>query len=143
VEYLKQDYAAAARDFAAAMENRDGNPYAALRLYLAKARTGKRDATPLSAAANSYPADQWPLPIVAFYLGKISEPDLVGAAAAADPETMANLTTETQYYLGQWSLLQKDAAGARRHFQAAVATKADRADLEFIDAGLELKRLAP
>jgi len=140
-EQLKGDYAAAAEDFAGAMQNRNSNPYAALRLYIAQARGGKTDAAPLAAAAKAFPQDQWPLPIVAFYQGEMSEADLLAAAKVTDPKTTANLVAETRYYLGQWALLQDDRKAAQKHFEAAVAAKAGADNLEFIDAGLELRRL--
>jgi lipoprotein NlpI len=140
-EMLKGDNAAAARDFEAAMQNRNSNPYAALRLYITRAKTGTTEAAPLAATAKAFPPDQWPLPIVAFYQGNSSEADLVSAAKVSDAAATANLVAETQYYLGQWALLQDDRKAAKKHFEAAVATKAGVGSLEFIDAGLELKRL--
>ncbi len=139
---LKGDYAAAAGDFEATMQSRNSNPYAALRLYITRAKTGTTDAAPLAAAAKAFPADQWPLPIVAFYQGGMSEADLVAAARVSDAAATAGLVAETQYYLGQWALLQDDRKAAKTHFEAAVAAKAGIGSLEFIDAGLELKRLA-
>jgi lipoprotein NlpI len=141
-EMLKGDNAAAADDFAALMKARNDNPYAALRLYIVRARGGEKDAAPLAAAAKQFPDDQWPLPIVAFYQGKMSEDDLLAAGKASDAATKATLTAETQYYLGQWALLQDDRKTAKIHFEAAVASKAGIGSLEAIDAGLELKRLA-
>jgi lipoprotein NlpI len=141
-EMLKGDNAAAADDFAALMKTRNDNPYAALRLYITRARGGEKDAAPLEAAAKQFPDDQWPLPIVAFYQGKISEDDLLAAAKVSDTATKATLTAETQYYLGQWALLQDDRKAAKKHFEAAVASKAGIGSLEAIDAGLELKQLA-
>ena len=138
-KFLNRDFAGAGKDFAAAMQNRSENPYAALRLYLATARAGKVDPAPLAAAAKAFPADQWPLPIVAFYQGKLGEDDLLAAAKSGDPA--ADLTAEAQYYLGAWALAKGDTAAARTHFQAALDAKADRANLDFIDAGLELKAL--
>jgi lipoprotein NlpI len=140
-EMLTGDDDAAAMDFEAAMQNRNSNPYAALRLYIVRARHGKADAAPLAAAAKAFPAEQWPLPIVAFYQGSLSEADLIAMAKASDAATNANLTAETQYYLGQWALLQDDRKTAKRHFEAAAAAKAGVGSLECIDAGLELKRL--
>jgi lipoprotein NlpI len=140
-EMLKGDYPAAAEDFAAAMENRSSNPYAALRLYITRAQSGQKDPAVLEVAAKAFPADQWPLPIVAFYQGQQSEVDLLSSAKVRNAETAANLTAETQYYLGQWALLEDDRKAAQKHFEAAVATKAGAGSLEFIDAGLELKRL--
>lgn len=138
---LKGDIAGAAEDFAAAMQSRDNNPYAALRLYITRARSGTTDAAPLAAAAKTFPEDQWPMPIVAFYQGKLSEADLLAAGQVSKPATRASLAAETQYYLGQWALLQDDAKAARKHFEAAVAAKAGADNLEYVDAGLELKRL--
>jgi hypothetical protein len=60
----------------------------------------------------------------------------------SDAAATANLVAETQYYLGQWALLQDDRKAAQKHFEAAVASKAGVGNLECIDAGLELKRLA-
>ncbi|MDQ7249291.1 tetratricopeptide repeat protein [Dongia sedimenti] len=142
-EMLKGDNAAAADDFETVMQSRSNNPYAALRLTITrgKAGNGKMDMAPLDAAAKAYPPEQWPLPIVAFYQGNLSEADLVAAARVRDAAATANLVAETQYYLGQWALLQDDRKAARRHFEAAVASKAGAGNLEFIDAGLELKRL--
>ena len=140
-EMLKGDDAAAAGDFEAAMQSRNSNPYAALRLYIVRARGGQTDAGPLAAAAKAFPPDQWPLPIVAFYQGSLSEADLVSTAKVSNATTTAGLTAETQYYLGQWALLQDDRKTAKTHFEAAVASKAGSGSLEFIDAGLELKRL--
>jgi tetratricopeptide (TPR) repeat protein len=140
-EQLKGEFGAAAEDFAAAMKNRNDNPYAALRLYIVQARAGKTDLAPLAAAAKAFPEDQWPLPVVAFYQGRLSEADLIAAARVSNKATTANLVAETQYYLGQWALLQGDAKAARKHFEAAVAAKAGADNLESIDAGLELKRL--
>jgi lipoprotein NlpI len=138
---LKGDNGAAADDFAALMQARNANPYAALRLYIARARLGQKDAAPLDAAAKNFPAEQWPMPVVAFYQGKMSEAGLMQATALGNPAAAATVAAETHYYLGQWALLQDDRAGAIRHFKAAVASKAGIGNLEAIDAGLELKRL--
>ena len=140
-EMLKGNDTAAAKDFELLTQARQDNPYAALRLYIVRARGGKKDAAPLAAAAKAYPNDQWPLPIVAFYQGQMSEADLLSMAKAGDAATNAILSAETRYYLGQWALLQDQRDAARKHFEAAVASKAGAGNLEAIDAGLELKRL--
>ena len=140
-EFMKGDNAAAAKDFAALMQDRNSNPYAALRLFITRARGGRTDATPLTQAAKTFPADQWPLPIVAFYQGTMSEADLMAATRVSDPATAARLKAEAEYYLGEWALLKDDRGGAKKHFQAALASKAGIGTLEFVDAGLALKRL--
>jgi lipoprotein NlpI len=142
--FLKGDFAAAAKDFDTAMAKRDGNPYAALRLYLAKARLAKAgakaDAKPLEAAAEKFDPEQWPLPIAAFILGKISEPELLQAIQVTDAAAAKALACETHYYLGELALAKGDKAAAKTHFQAAIAGAA-RSSIEFVDATIELKRL--
>jgi lipoprotein NlpI len=141
-EMLMGDFKAAAKDFGAAMENRNQNPYAALRLYIVTARAGKADPAPLAKAAKAYPANQWPLQIVSLYQGKTGADDLIAMAGGLrDPLARANVTAEANYYLGQWALLKGDKSEARRRFQAAIADPAAKGDLEYVDAGLELKRL--
>jgi tetratricopeptide (TPR) repeat protein len=140
-EMLKGDFTGAAADFETLMQGRNSNPYAALRLYISRAKAGTTDAAPLAATAKAFAPDQWPLPIVAFYQGSLSEADLVATAKVSNAAATANLVAETQYYLGQWALLKDDRKAARKHFEAAVASKAGAGNLEFIDAGLELKRL--
>ena len=145
-EYAKGDFAAAAADFAAAEKNLQDisnaslRAYATLRLALADARLGKQ--TPqLAALAKAVPEDQWPMPIAAYYLGQLGADDLVAATQVGDPARAADLAAEAEYYIGAWALAKQDKKTARRHFQAAVAGKADRANLEFIDAGLALQKL--
>ncbi|MES1152335.1 MAG: tetratricopeptide repeat protein [Dongia sp.] len=145
-EYAKGDFDAAADDFRASAKNLEDiadaslRAYATLRLTLASARA-KRPPPELAALGKAVPVDQWPMPIVAFMLGNMSADDLLQAANVSDPAKAANLTAEAQYYLGEWALLKQDKKAAKQHFKAAIAGKADRANLEFIDAGLALKKL--
>jgi len=146
-EYAKGDYDAAADDFGAAEKNLEGigkaslRAYATLRLALASAHAGKDTPPELASLAKAVTVDQWPMPIVAFYLGNLSEDDLLQATHVADPARAANLAAEAEYYIGQWALLKQDKKTAKKHFKAAAAGKADHANLEFIDAGLALQKL--
>jgi tetratricopeptide (TPR) repeat protein len=146
-EYAKGDYDAAAGDFGAAVKNLEGignaslRAYATLRLALASAHAGKDTPPQVAALAKEVPQDQWPMPIVAFYLGSLGEDDLLQATHVADAARAANLGAEAEYYIGQWALLKQDKKTAKRHFKAAIAGKADRANLEFIDAGIALRKL--
>ncbi len=146
-EYAKGDYRAAAGDFGAAEKNLEGignatlRAYATLRLALAAAHAGKSAPPELAALAKAVPEDQWPMPVVAFYLGNLGADDLLAATRVADPARAANLAAEAEYYIGEWALLKQDRKVARNHFKAAISGKADRANLEFIDAGLALQKL--
>jgi tetratricopeptide (TPR) repeat protein len=146
-EYAKGDFAAARDDFAAAAKNLEGisnttlRAYATLRLALARAETGQGTPPELDSLAKAVDVDQWPMPIVAYYLGNLSADDLLKAADVADKARAANLTAEAEYYIGAMALAKDDKKAAKRHFKAVTAGKADRANLEFIDAGLALRKL--
>ena len=138
--FLKGDFKAAAADFDAAMQNRAENPYAAIRLYLARLRAGKPDLKPLQEAVAKYDPEQWPLPLAALMLGKVSEADLLQAIQVKDPAVALSLSCETHFYLGELALAKGDKAAAARQFQAAIASTS-RGSIEYIDATLELKKL--
>ncbi|WP_374370186.1 tetratricopeptide repeat protein [Dongia sp.] len=135
---LQNDFAAAAKDFAAAQESRADNPYAALRRYLATARSGKAEETLLSETIGRYPPEQWPLPILATLAGDMRESDLLASADLADRNVTQRLTAEAHFYLGEAALAKKDMKAAKAHFEAAA--KGDRTIPEVIDAGWRLKQ---
>jgi lipoprotein NlpI len=138
---LKGDFAAAAKDFTAAQESRDDNPYAALRRYLATAQAGKGDEKVLGETIARYPAEQWPLPILATLTGAMRESDLLASADLADRRLTQRLTAEAHFYLGEAALAKKDEKAARAHFEAA--SKGDRTVPEVIDAAWRLKQVGP
>jgi lipoprotein NlpI len=146
-EYAKGDFESARDDFAASAKNLEGisnaalRAYATLRLALASAESGKDAPPELATLAKAVSVDQWPMPVVAYYLGNISEDDVLKAADVADKARATNLTAEAEYYIGAMALAKDDKKAAKQHFKAAIGGKADRANLEFIDAGLALQKL--
>lgn len=141
--FLKGDFASAAKDFDLARVKRTDNPYAALRLYLANARLGKAskpDIKPLEAAMEKYDLGQWPMPIAALTLGKISEQELGQLTEVKDAAAAAMRACETHYYLGEFALIKGDKAAAKAHF-AAVDAKSASLSIECSDARVALKGL--
>jgi len=138
--FAKGDFAAAASDFAAAYDARDGNPYAALRAYLALARLKSKTGDPkalLQKSLAKYGDGQWPAPIVSLYLGGLTPQALLQETAASTAQDAPRLRCEANYYLGEWALLKDDKKAAQDYFRAAVETGARNA-IEFIDASLRL-----
>jgi lipoprotein NlpI len=129
----------AATDFAQALKLRADNPYAGLRLYLARQRLDKSGADELAAMSAKFPAEQWPIPVAATLAGTLREPDLLASVSAADPAIVARLATETHYYLGMAAKAKGDVDAARGHFTQAA--KGDRNIPEAVDAKLELGKL--
>jgi len=128
-----------AADFEQALTLRTDNPYAAIRLYLARLRLGKADKNMLNAAIGKFPIEQWPMPIAAMLTGTLSEEDLMASVAMADPAVADRLAAETQYYLGVAAKAKGEKNSARRHFE--LAAKGDRSIAEAVDAKLELGKL--
>lgn len=146
--YAKGDYAGAANDFASAMKVRDDNPYAALRLNLArqfaahlqKKGNAEGDPAALKAAAAKLLDEQWPVQIVRYFQNK-ADPKSIFALIDKDyPIQGPALRCEVNYYLGQAALLRGDRKAAVDYFKAAVAT-GSTSTIEYIDSNLTLKQL--
>jgi lipoprotein NlpI len=135
---LQNNAGAAAKDFIAAQQAREENPYAALRAYLATAAAGKEEKKLLGDAIARFPADQWPLPVLATLAGEMSEQDLLAATDLADRTVKQRLAAEAHFYLGEAALAKQDKQAATAHFAAA---KGERTVPEVIDAAWRLKQL--
>jgi lipoprotein NlpI len=150
--YAKGDFKAAADDFTAAMKLRDANPYAALRLNLARqfqALKDKKkqpdglesgDAKALDTAAKPLADDQWPIQILRYFQGKTDQAAVFALIDANYPKQGPGLRCEFNYYLGQQALLKGDKKAAGDFFKAAIATKS-ATTIEYIDSNLAMQAL--
>lgn len=147
--FAKGDFNAAAIDFASAMNLRDSNPYAALRLHLARkfqARAAKKneqdagDAKALETAAGRLLDQQWPVQILRYFQGKMTEAAVFALIDSNYPVQALGLRCEFNYYLGLQAQLKGDKKAAKSFFKAAIATKSNTT-VEFIDSNLALKQL--
>jgi tetratricopeptide (TPR) repeat protein len=111
------------------------NLYAVLFRYLARTRGGESAAADLEAAAATFKSKDWPYAVAELYLGKRS-PDATLAAARTSAERC-----EGQFYIGQWHLLNNNAAEATNAFKAMVDA-CDKTDYEYGIALDELERLS-
>ncbi len=114
------------------------DPYSAIWLYLAQARSGKYAQSELASYAERVKLAGWPAPVVALYLGKATPETLLSSAKASSRPR--DRECEALYYLGQRALLSGDRAEAIRLLQAAIATEA-RSNFEYRGAVAELSRL--
>jgi tetratricopeptide (TPR) repeat protein len=133
--FCQVKYGAAAADLARAVEREPDHAYAAIWLYLARARAGDHSAVAEleTNAARLKPAE-WPYPIAELYLGRRTAADTL--AAPSKPGDRC----EAEFYVGEWHLLKGDAAAAR----AALKRAADTCPGTFIEslgAQAELRRL--
>jgi len=133
--FYQVNYAAAASDLARAVELQPDQAYAAIWLYLARARAGDPGAAAEleTNAARLKPAD-WPYPVAELYLGRRTTADTLAATGKAGDRC------EAQFYVGEWHLLKGDRAAAG----AALKLAADTCPGTFIEslgARAELRRL--
>ncbi|MET1026676.1 MAG: tetratricopeptide repeat protein [Dongiaceae bacterium] len=145
----KGDFAGAAEDFAGAMKAWNDNPYAALRLNLArkfqaqskqKGGNAAGDPAALKAAADKLLDAQWPVQIVNYFQNKMDAAAIFKLIDSDYPRQAPSLRCEINYYLGQAALLKGDRKAAGDYFTAAVATDS-LTSIEYIDSNLALKAL--
>lgn len=119
--------------------------YASIWLYLAQARQGKGegDLAALAASAKREPANKWPEPVMRYYLGGVSDAELLAAAVSpADSKQKTDQECEAVFYIGERAMLRGDAAQARPRFERA-RTICPKDFNEYTAAVGELKRLGP
>ncbi|UCF81589.1 MAG: tetratricopeptide repeat protein [Acidobacteriota bacterium] len=122
-------------------------------LALHRAGRGEEAQTPIKELAKLFRGDEkpgWAAPLAFFYLGEITEGDVLKAAEADDEELEQEQKCEAYYYMGMTHLLgvgaQRDASQperekkAREHFEKCLATGATTVP-EYRSAERELKQL--
>jgi lipoprotein NlpI len=129
-------------DFRAALERDPDNPYKLLHLAIALLKSGADIRKEVAERAKPISPDDWPAPVIKFYLGQTSE-DVVIAAAREGPQDEApERSLDADFFLGMHRLTRGDQAGAAELLRKAGETGRERL-LEFRQAKLELSKLEP
>lgn len=119
------------------------DPYRSLWLYLAQVEQSEIEAlSNLAKHQAVLDKKQWASQIVAFYLGQISEAQLLEIATTdvADPKQLAEQLCEVYFYLARWHSLKQNPTQAALYFKKSLATNV----YEFVEhryARIELDRL--
>jgi tetratricopeptide (TPR) repeat protein len=129
------NYRAAASDLAFVVRQQPTDADPVLWLYLARARAGERDAmSRMRANARGLKSTDWPFPVAELLMDRRKpEPTLSSAGNPAE-------RCQAQFYIGEWHLLRKDRAAARRALRA-VADTCPKSLAEYRGAVAELNRL--
>lgn len=131
----------AATDFAELQKLKPHDDYAAIWLYLARARAGVGNpASALSESAKEFKTHQWPAPIVALYTGRIDAKAALGQRVEAASKAKKKEMCEADFYVGQWYLLKHQHGQARRLFHRAK-DECPKGFVEYSGAVVELKRM--
>jgi lipoprotein NlpI len=111
-------------DFEQFYQAKPEDPYRSLWLYFADAKLSVPEAQ-ARLAQHQAKLDQkhWASNIVAFYLGKISEQELlqIAAEATADPQQLAERLCEVYFYLAKWHQ-QQNPSKALEYYKKVLAT---------------------
>lgn len=136
--FFQGSFPAARADYATAIAL-EQDAYAAIWHYLASLRAG--DADNFTLARNTAWLKVWPAPVVRFYLGQLSAPQLLAAATAErDPVKRNQQQCEANYYLGEFELAAGRKGEARARFEKAKEIcPLDFAESE--EAAVELERM--
>ncbi len=135
--------ALAVSDFQHFQAMKPDDPYRSLWLYLAEVE--QSEATAAEHLAKRQPGldkKAWSAQIVAFYLGQISEQQLLQAASAdvMEPRQLAEQLCEVYFYLARWHGLKHNPSQAVAYYKKALSTNV----YEFVEhryARLEMNRL--
>ena len=113
--FAEGDFAGAAEDFSE-LSQRAPNAYAAIWLYLARARAETaQNAGEADRLLMSVKSAAWPTPVVELLLGERAADAVAGAANGA------RQLCDAKFYVGQWFLLKDDRANASAALEAAAA----------------------
>lgn len=127
LEYDRQTWTDALMDFRKALEfTKPGGkdiPYYHIRIWFIRARLGERTAA--TQELQGYWTGQsaqnaWPLPIMAYLTGRISDQALLAKARAADEKTTKDQLCEASFYIGSRRLIEGDQKRAQQALEQAV-----------------------
>ena len=134
--------ALAIQDFQQFLAMKPDDPYRSLWLYLAEVEQSAPQAlATLAAHQRTLDKKVWSAQIVAFYLGQISEAELLQSATeVTEPRQLAEQLCEVYFYLARWHGLQQNPTQAVAYYKKSLATNV----YEFVEhryARLEMERL--
>jgi lipoprotein NlpI len=140
MRFLLGNYAAASDDFAEEIKQKF-ELYGPVWLYLMRTRAGlpaKMQATGDSQAAE---LKTWPGPLIALFMGSISEEDVLAATSDLDAKKARDQLCEAHFYLGEWHLGrgEKDKASS---LLGKAMNECPQTFIESRGAAVEVARLA-
>jgi lipoprotein NlpI len=122
IRFHQRHFAEAAADLAKGLTTHPREPYGVLWLHLARGEAQQDDGNEFRANAARLALNQWPAPIIAFYLDGITLPALRKIAKSGSPDAREAQICETDFYLGAYRRLQGDRREAQRALKAALAS---------------------
>jgi lipoprotein NlpI len=133
-------YADAASDFAQAAKLQRRNSYFVVWMALLQARAGAVDAQQIDEALSNVSETDWPGPVIGLFVGRRNPAEVTAAAQRGDADGLKGRQCESDFYTGEWQLVQKDEVAAKDLFNKA-ASSCPREYVEYYASKFELERL--
>lgn len=132
-------YANAISDFRDAIRKKSTDAYAPLLIAVAKMHTGDNAITEeLSDQVSTY-QNNWPMPVMQYYLGRLSADDLLVSAKDPSATVQQSQLCETHFYIGEWQLHHGQKAAGVENLKAAQSG-CNKNYLEYIIATNDLNQ---
>ena len=140
-QFLRGHFAEAAADLKEGVRSDSTNAYLAIWLYMARRHLGQDGAKDLAAQLARSDSVKWPAPVARYYLGRMTEEQLVAAAEKTDAPGRADQRCAAAFYIGETALWKKQIDAAKARFREA-ATSCPSTSNESLGARAALRRLA-
>lgn len=121
LEVFTGNYSAAIEDFKKSLTLEGSHPYLPLWIHLARLSSGKPDKEELASMTAKTKPEEWPAPLLKYYLGQETEETVMAEAAKGTTETRRNNQCEAHYYIGHLALLQGQKDKAKALFAKSIA----------------------
>jgi len=133
-------FSEAAADFGEVVQRDPSNAYGILWLHLSRSGPKSDDLERLKLHVARLDGDQWPVPVLEYYLGQISLEEVYAAALRDDAKPVSARTCEADFYVGEFELMRgrNQTAIPLLHDALLSCPKHSR---EHLMAEAELKRL--
>jgi lipoprotein NlpI len=140
--FLAHNWTDALRDYRLFCDSsKENQEYQRLFIWLIRSRLSERQAANKELAAYFKAAPgSWASKVAAYFLGSLSDVDLLAAAASRDPKTDRGQHCEAWFYVGMKKFLAGDKPGAADCFKKCLATEQE-IFTEYQFAKAELKAL--
>ncbi len=110
-QFFRKNPRGAADDLARAVAMEPGDAYAALWLTIVRERTGLASST--QALTEALTSENWPSPLLRFYLGEADAAGLDRSVESGDPRLFETRRCEADLYLGEWHVMRHEDEAAR------------------------------
>ncbi len=114
------NFESAEGDFEACLKIDPQDAYGMIWLFLSRERDGRTGELQLVTQSININPKHWPHPVIFFYLGEMTSESLINATVDSNKKIEEKRICESQFYIGQYLLLQGEDGKASQCFQNSL-----------------------